>query len=814
MELAWLVQIDAQLRGSGTAFTIRLASHDNDVLCHHNGLTWWPSIARLPVLRRDIFDGDFGGAITAPDGDIEVAVEGVPGFATATLAGARIRLWSTDNFGASSVDLRFDGLVDAEPTVRDQFAVIAFRVDDRWLDEPLLPVYAGTGNAEGDSALKGQVKPICLGAPKFVEGVLVNSIDSVVQVSVGPIAGIDFSRESCVRFPAPVADYASYSALVAATIAPGFVATCLAEGLVRHGAPPDGVLAYDVQGLVSGTQPRKAGALLTALAARQGHSAKVDAAAMTAIDTARPWNISLVLNQQTTLREVAQRIAASINAVAIVRWTGLLALIPVDAPAALTEAGTLAADGTALPPVAEVAQLPIAAPFWRLALQAEATHRVHSPDEIRFTARINPRGIYDAAETYREGDLVSLADGSLWLYTAVTPTSGNTPVDGSAFWNASSPPLFNPRGEYVPATIYYPGDTVVWTAAGGGDGGGYRRIGTGPTDFTPPSNASYWAAIVESGSDGVSPPLIKLTTTHNTFGYDGDDVPLAQTTTLKATRQNTAGVTEWRYLDASGTPQTTWLSGAGMVAAFGADSSPDNDTLILDEARFDATIDAYGSSGIIVEVRISTATGVQDRVSMVKVVDGAPGDDGLTGVSIRKIWQRSATAPSAPAASATTPSGWFDDPASATGSNVLYASTGERAAGGTNYTWATPVRDEAISINPTGQSTPLAFTVSSTLSFTLLAGQSREVTGQGALDAPTGGGSAYVQIEQREEGGSWTASNGSSEPYAVGEPALPTHQIVVTNPGTEARNYEVRGTVVRVNTNSGPLTASRSKLVI
>lgn len=627
MSLAWLCQIDAQLRGSGTALTIRLASDDNDVLCHHNGQTWWPAIARLPVLRRDYFDGDFGATISAPEGDIEVAVEGVPGFATATLAGARIRLWSTDNFGAASVDLRFDGLVDAEPTVRDQIAAIGFRVDDRWLDEPLLPVYAGTGEAEGDTALKGQVKPLLLGAPRFVEGVPVNTIDTVLQVSVGPIAGIDFAREDCVRFPTSAGDHASYAALVAATISPGYFATCLAEGLVRHGAPADGLLTYDVQGFVSGTQPRRAGAILTALAARQGHSAKIDSAAMTAIDTARPWNISLALKAQVTLRELAQRIAASINAVAIVRWTGTLALIPIDAPAGLTESGTLAADGSALPPVAEVAQLPIAAPFWRLAQQAEVTQRVHTPDEIRFFARINQRGLYDPAEVYREGDLVNLADGSLWLYTAVTPTSGNLPATGSAFWNASSPPLFNPRGDYVPATLYYPGDTVVWTVAGGGDGGGYRRIGTGPTDFTPPSNTSFWVPIVESGQDGVSPPIITLATTHNTFRYDADDAPLAQTTTLKATRQNTAGVTEWQSREADGTIIHSWRSAADMVTSTSATSSPDNDTLIIDEARFDALTDLLATTGLIFEARISTATGVQSRVSLVKVEDGANGDD-------------------------------------------------------------------------------------------------------------------------------------------------------------------------------------------
>jgi hypothetical protein len=131
-----------------------------------------------------------------------------------------------------------------------------------------------------------------------------------------------------------------------------------------------------------------------------------------------------------------------------------------------------------------------------------------------------------------------------------------------------------------------------------------------------------------------------------------------------------------------------------------------------------------------------------------------------------------------------------------------------------NRIYQTPVRVEAISAVATGQTVPLAFTVSSSLSFSLGPGLSRLVNGQGRLDAPTGAGSVYVQIESRVAGGSWSASNGASEPYAVGEPAVPSHQITVTNSGSTTVNYEVRGTIIRSNSNSGALTASESVLSI
>lgn len=117
-------------------------------------------------------------------------------------------------------------------------------------------------------------------------------------------------------------------------------------------------------------------------------------------------------------------------------------------------------------------------------------------------------------------------------------------------------------------------------------------------------------------------------------------------------------------------------------------------------------------------------------------------------------------------------------------------------------------------LGQSGDFVNLGFTVSASMSFVLQPGASRTVTGQGDLATPTGGGSAYVQIEYREAGGSWTASNGSSEPYALGEPALPVHEIAVPNTTGVAQTFEVRGTVVRSNSNSGPLTTGLSVLVI
>lgn len=194
---------------------------------------------------------------------------------------------------------------------------------------------------------------------------------------------------------------------------------------------------------------------------------------------------------------------------------------------------------------------------------------------------------------------------------------------------------------------------------------------------------------------------------------------------------------------------------------------------------------------------------------------GATGATGATGVSTRTVFQRSATAPATPAASSTTPSGWYDTTTAVpAGSNPMWSTTGERASGGTTYAWGAPIQVQAIVSVSTGQFVNLSFTVSSTMSFSLAAGESRLVEGSMDLRTPTGPGTAYVQIEYRTSGGTWTASNGTVGNYDSGEPLYDEHSITVTNSGSTAQAYEVRGTIVRSNTNSGTQNASTSVLRI
>lgn len=66
---------------------------------------------------------------------------------------------------------------------------------------------------------------------------------------------------------------------------------------------------------------------------------------------------------------------------------------------------------------------------------------------------------------------------------------------------------------------------------------------------------------------------------------------------------------------------------------------------------------------------------------------------GVAGDSVKPIYQRSATQPTTPTASATVPTGWYDDTANVpAGSDPIWVSYGTKSSGALNFTWQTPVQ--------------------------------------------------------------------------------------------------------------------------
>jgi hypothetical protein len=554
---AFLVQIDGYDPAAGAPVTLRGSSVDDERVCHLGDQIWWPGIAKLPSLRYDLVDGGFSGRIDAPASSLRLAVEGLgptaanlPRYA---LADARVRLWS-GQIGAAwgSYTLRFDGRAMAQARVADGLAELPIAVDDRWLDTPLLSLYAGTTGAEGEAALKGSPKPLSIGAPRFVPGKLIDTVNNVYQLSsYGQIEAVEVAFERLLRFGSSVGDFASYAALVAASIPAGRWATSLAAGLVRHGAPPvsGGRFAYHVRGDKAGPDGwvRLPGAVIKRLALLAGGSGRINEASVDALDAARPWPISIHLAEQVTARELIQRVAASVNAVAGVSWTSQLFVAPIgfSAPSLALDAG-----GASLPPVARVEQIEIDSPFHRLGIETEVTHDVHALSDVAFTSVLVERGDYQAGETYREGHIVQ-QQGSSWLYVNPTPASGNAPpmlpTESNAYWRV----LARAGQNGAPGAPGAPGDPGAPGAPGqaapqtmfqwsvNGTSGWHADYAVGDLYLRSSTDGgSTWSAAARVvGADGLSFDLsiLSVTVLANSDGTVKDsELPRSITATLKA----------------------------------------------------------------------------------------------------------------------------------------------------------------------------------------------------------------------------------------------------------------------------------------
>jgi len=74
-------------------------------------------------------------------------------------------------------------------------------------------------------------------------------------------------------------------------------------------------------------------------------------------------------------------------------------------------------------------------PWWRMRMSAERTYRVHTPSEIVFEADLTVLGDYDAAATYRLGNIArSLTDGNYYVWIAQLPGSNIAPPN-AAYWD-------------------------------------------------------------------------------------------------------------------------------------------------------------------------------------------------------------------------------------------------------------------------------------------------------------------------------------------------------------------------------------------
>ncbi|CAO3440134.1 hypothetical protein [Azospirillum endophyticum] len=114
--------------------------------------------------------------------------------------------------------------------------------------------FGGTGGIDGTVALKGRDKPWLIGRRRQIEPVLIDAANNVYMIDPMGFSALLAARDMGVTYPNAVGDYASYAALVAASLTGTNVATSKAAGLIRLGQKPEGRFTVDAEGVqVSGT---------------------------------------------------------------------------------------------------------------------------------------------------------------------------------------------------------------------------------------------------------------------------------------------------------------------------------------------------------------------------------------------------------------------------------------------------------------------------------------------------------------------------------------------------------------------------------
>jgi hypothetical protein len=216
-----------------------------------------------------IVDSDIGRKMSTGVGELQLdnsdhAFDTL--YANNTIDGRRVLL----KYGQITIPGLVPSSFDTYPTLLDGIAEdwfldaselrVTLRDNAFKMDVPASAgVYGGTGTTDGDAGLTGKRKEASYGVVNNVTPTLINATNLVFSVNDGnAVNAIPAVYDFGYALPTPGtvgpdADYASYAALIAATISNGHYATCKALGLFRLGSTPAGAVTCDVQGDSGGT---------------------------------------------------------------------------------------------------------------------------------------------------------------------------------------------------------------------------------------------------------------------------------------------------------------------------------------------------------------------------------------------------------------------------------------------------------------------------------------------------------------------------------------------------------------------------------
>lgn len=208
----------------------------------------------------------------------------------------------------------FDGIIE-DIDYSENFITFRLRSKQYLMDKFMQETrYAGTGNAEGSTTLKGSPKPLCFGQCFNVAPVLVDAANQIFQVHDGAIQSIDAARDKGVAL-SDQGNVSGYSNLAATSPASGQYYTAHNVGMIKVGGTLAGQLTIDVQGsTLGGTYSAKVADICEYITDTYTDISDFDSTALAALNTAAGQTVGLYSNDDMNVQEALDLLAGSIGA--------------------------------------------------------------------------------------------------------------------------------------------------------------------------------------------------------------------------------------------------------------------------------------------------------------------------------------------------------------------------------------------------------------------------------------------------------------------------------------------------------------------
>lgn len=427
---------------TNTRVDVRVASTSGSAFQGLGGFAWESAITRRPKASIELFSIDLTPGTKTAQADFEISLAHIFDVDTTSLhwAGAPVTIYRADDLRWPAV-IEFDGVVteDKPDLEEDKFTLNCQALLQ--YDKPLLTKEFGDTDLEFDADKRTELLPAGFGVCLNVEPKLFDSIRYIYMLDgYGNLQSVEWTGEGLSSLGPVYSDYPTYddlkAALDGAQVPPGRWATCIAEGLIALGAPPQGVITCHATFGFGMT-----GAMIRRIVAAHALVApeKTEDASFTALDTAVPYPIHYWTADQVEVKTLVEALAAGCNASPIVTMQGKLAVLR---PFGGAQIGEFIRNGYSEPAVTKWASNGTITPSWRIAARVARPIRVMTTDEINYVDDLIDRGLYDPDQTYRQGNIVWLRDKSQWLYINETADKGHAPPEGTlgdAYWTQMAP---------------------------------------------------------------------------------------------------------------------------------------------------------------------------------------------------------------------------------------------------------------------------------------------------------------------------------------------------------------------------------------